>query len=146
MWGGDDPDCRKPMVWQDLVYEPEVSHPFNKPRPEDEVIFNQELFEWYKKIIAVRNENPVLALGDINFFLIDNESEILGYKRNFNEDEMIIILNNKNEPTDYKLNLTEIQSDAEGFEDLIDGNEYKNENGIINLSLQPYQILILKKI
>lgn len=23
MWGGDDPDCRKPMVWSDMVYEPE---------------------------------------------------------------------------------------------------------------------------
>ena len=37
MWGGDDPDCRKPMVWPDMKYEMEASHPFNKPRPKDEV-------------------------------------------------------------------------------------------------------------
>ena len=146
MWGGDDPDCRKPMVWADLNYEPEASHPFNKPRPIDDVRFNKELFDWYKKMIAVRNENPVLALGDINFFLIDNENEILSYKRTLGDDEIIIILNNKNEPAEYKLNLNQTLSKAETFEELIGGKKYNSENGIINLSLRPYQILILKKI
>ena len=23
MWGADDPDCRKPLIWDDLVYEDE---------------------------------------------------------------------------------------------------------------------------
>ncbi len=27
MWGADDPDERKPMVWPDLVYETECAHP-----------------------------------------------------------------------------------------------------------------------
>ena len=145
MWGGDDPDCRKPMVWSDLNYESEVSHPFNKPRPKDDVFFNQELFEWYRKMITIRNENHVLALGDINFFLIDNENEILGYERTLSDDKMIIILNNKNESTEYKLNLNQQISDAEVFEDIVDGSEYNSTNGIINLSLKPYQILILKE-
>jgi len=145
MWGGDDPDCRKPMVWPDLNYEPEVSHPFNKPRPKDYVSFNQELFEWYKKLIYIRNDNLVLALGDINFFLIDNENEILGYERTLGDDKMIILLNNKNEPIEYKLRLNQPSSDSEVFEDLIDGSEYNNANGIINFSLQPYQIMILRE-
>ena len=145
MWGGDDPDCRKPMVWQDLVYEPEGSHPFNKPRPKDEVIFNQDLFDWYKKMISLRNENPVLSLGDLNFFLIDNENEILGYQRALDDDKIIIILNNKNESAEYELKLNKSLLDVENFEDLIDGSDYTNSNGIINLSLHPYQIMILRK-
>jgi glycosidase len=145
MWGGDDPDCRKPMVWSDLNYEPEVSHPFNKPRPIDDVSFDQELFEWYKKLIYIRNENPVLALGDINFFLIDNENEILGYERTFGDDKMVIILNNKNEITDYKPNLNESLPGSKVFQDLIEGREFKTTNGIIDLSLEPYQIVILKE-
>ncbi|NOX18135.1 MAG: glycoside hydrolase family 13 protein, partial [Chlorobi bacterium] len=28
MWGGDDPDDRKPMVWKELTYETETAHPF----------------------------------------------------------------------------------------------------------------------
>ena len=95
-------------------------------------------------MINIRNENPVLALGDINFFLIDNENEILGYERTLGDDKMIIILNNKNVITDYKLDLNQPLSDAESFEDLIDGREYNNTNGIVNLSLQPYQIMILR--
>jgi len=109
------------------------------------VSFNQELFEWYKKLIYIRNDNLVLALGDINFFLIDNENEILGYERTLGDDKMIILLNNKNEPIEYKLRLNQPSSDSEVFEDLIDGSEYNNANGIINFSLQPYQIMILRE-
>ncbi len=145
MWGGDDPDCRKPMVWQDLNYEPEVSHPFNKPRPKDDVIFNQNLFDWYKKTISIRNDNPVLALGDINFFLIDDENEILGYERTFGDDRMLIILNNKNKITDCKLNLNKLLPGENIFQELIEGKEFKSTNGIVDLTLKPYQIMILKK-
>ena len=123
---------------------PEVSHPFNKPRPKDDVNFNQELFEWYKKLIDIRKENTVLALGNINFFLVDNENEILGYERTLSDDKMIIILNNKNEPAEYKLNLNKPLSETDNFEDLIDGSEHINSNGFINLSLKPYQIMILR--
>ena len=28
MWGADDPDTRKPMVWNDLKYDDEKTHPF----------------------------------------------------------------------------------------------------------------------
>ena len=145
MWGGDDPDCRKPMVWEDIVYEPETTHPFNNPRSEDEVIFNQNLFEWYKKIIQIRNENPVLSLGDINFFLIDDENEILGYERTLGDDRILIILNNKNKFTDCKLNLNKLLPGENILQELIEGKEFKSTNGIIDLSLEPYQIMILKK-
>jgi glycosidase len=145
MWGGDDPDCRKPMVWQDLNYEPEVSHPFNKPRPKDDVIFNQILFDWYKKLISIRKDNPVLALGDINFFLIDDENEILGYERAFGDDKIIVILNNQNKITDCKLDLNKLLPGENTLQELIEGKEFKSTNGIIELSLEPYQIMILKK-
>jgi glycosidase len=145
MWGGDDPDCRKPMIWPDLIYEPEVSHPFDKPRSKDDVSFNQKLFEWYKKLINIRNENPVLALGDIDFFLIDNENEIFGYERTLGDDKMIIILNNKNKMTDYKLNLSNSLPGEDIFKDLIEGREFKSTNRIIDLSLEAYQIMILKE-
>ena len=145
MWGGDDPDCRKPMVWPDLNYEPETSHPFNKPRPIDDVSFNQGLFDWYKKLIHIRNENPVLALGDINFFLIDNENEILGYQRTLGDDKFYIILNNKNKTADYKLKLNDFFSDEKVLEELISGNKFKSSDGNFDLLLEPYEIMILKE-
>ena len=27
MWGANDPDCRKPMLWDDIDYEPETTRP-----------------------------------------------------------------------------------------------------------------------
>ena len=32
MWGADDPDPRKPMVWADLKYEDETIHPLGHAR------------------------------------------------------------------------------------------------------------------
>ena len=146
MWGGDDPDCRKPMVWPDLNYEPEISHPFNKPRPKDEVSFNQNLFGWYKKLINIRKDNPVLALGDINFFLIDNKNKVLGYERTLDGKKMFIILNNQNKSTEFKLNLNKMLPDGNTLKDMIAEKTFNVEDGIIDLPLEPYQILILKKV
>ncbi len=145
MWGGDDPDCRKPMVWQDLHYEPEASHPFNKPRPKDEVSFNRKLFDWYKELINIRSENPVLALGDINFFLINNENKILGYERTLDNEKMLIILNNQDTATKFKLNLNKMLPDGNILKDLVEERTFNSKEGIIYLPLKPYQILILKK-
>ncbi len=145
MWGGDDPDCRKPMVWEDLIYDPEITHPFNESRPKDDVSFNQILFEWYKKLIYIRNENQVLALGDINFFLIDNENKILGYERTLGDDKMFIILNNQNKFIEYKLNLNKSLQDEIILDELIEGRVFKTANGIIELSFEPYQTMILKE-
>ncbi|MDZ7625192.1 MAG: alpha-glucosidase C-terminal domain-containing protein [Ignavibacteriaceae bacterium] len=144
MWGGDDPDCRKPMVWQELDYENEMSHPFNKSRPSDEVSYNQELYEWYKKLIHIRNENEVLALGDLNFFLIDDGNNILGYERTIGDNKIFIILNNQDKPIEYKLSLDKLFPDGDTLEELVADKEYQNDNGIIDLALEPYQVMILK--
>jgi glycosidase len=144
MWGGDDPDCRKPMVWPGFYYEPETTHPFGQSRPEDKVIFDQNLFDWYKKLFHIRNDNSILSLGDINFFLIDNDSEILGFERIMGQDKMFIILNNKNKSSDFKLEFNESHPEEYIFTDLIEGRDLRCINGRIDLSLKPYQILILK--
>jgi glycosidase len=144
MWGGDDPDCRKPMIWPEMNYEAEVSHPFNKPRPKDEVSFNQELYEWYKKLINVRNENEVLALGDLNFFLIDDANNILGYERTNGDDIIIVILNNQDKPIEYKLRMNKLLPDEDKVEDLVTGKDYQSNNGVFELPIEPYQILILR--
>ncbi len=77
MWGGDDPDCRKPMVWPELEYETETAHPLGKSRPADEVYFDEDLFDWYRKLIGIRKSNPSLSLGEIEFFLLDEKTKFL---------------------------------------------------------------------
>ena len=56
MWGGDDPDERKPMVWPGMVFSNEASHPFGAPRPSDPVFFDSSLFEHYRGLIGHAGE------------------------------------------------------------------------------------------
>ena len=54
MWGADMSDTRKPLIWPDYDFEPEIVHPYNRERTVDEVKFDNELFEYYRKLIKMR--------------------------------------------------------------------------------------------
>ena len=133
MWGGDDPDCRKPMVWPDMKYETETTHPFGKKRPADEVKFDQSLFDWYKKLAEIRKDNPVLSLGKIEFVAKDDVNKILEYKRYNDSQSLIILVNDKNCEVDYKINKGLMR-------DLLTGLQFDTSN---KMKLNPFQIMIL---
>lgn len=95
MWGANDPDCRKPMVWDDLEYEDEVTLPDGgtKASP-DKVGVNRDLLAHYKKLIALRNELPALRTGSFQTVLADNPRQIYGFKRVLGDQQVIVLLNN----------------------------------------------------
>lgn len=95
MWGADDPDDRKPMVWPDLTYESERSHPVpGKTRTSDDVKFEKELFEYYKKLVGIRNRNEALRRGDFSTLLADDNNSLYAFKRTSGKNEIIVVLNN----------------------------------------------------
>ena len=104
MWGADDPDCRKPLWWPDFSFEPETRHgvtPYDKAV--DEVKFNNELFDYYKKLIEIRKNNQVLSNGDIEFIIANGKT--LAYKR-FNETETLFVLFNlETYPVDFPIDM-----------------------------------------
>ncbi|HYE59129.1 MAG TPA: glycoside hydrolase family 13 protein, partial [Rhodothermales bacterium] len=64
MWGGDDPDDRKPMVWADLEpYQPEASAPRGIQRTPDPVRVDTALLGYYRRAIALRKDEPALRRG-----------------------------------------------------------------------------------
>jgi len=93
MWGADDPDDRKPMVWPDLDYEAETEHPFDSERPRDPVRFRQDLFETYQTLIALRNEHAVLRRGDLSFLEADDERQMITLARTEGEAAMLVTIN-----------------------------------------------------
>jgi cyclomaltodextrinase len=141
MWGGDDPDCRKPMVWRGLDYETETADPLGRIRKPDPVQFNQELFSWYKKLISIRNNNNVLSLGNLKFFLIDNNKKIIGYSRTLGKETFYIILNNKNKDDSVAI---KVDGAGEYLTDLINYKRTKRENDIYKIILPAYGIAVLK--
>jgi cyclomaltodextrinase len=96
MWGADDPNPRKPLIWPDLQFETERAHPLGLPRPADEVAFNADLFDYYRQLIRIRKENPVLATGDIEFIVADDANQTLAYRRFNDKGQQVVAVFNAN--------------------------------------------------
>ncbi len=142
MWGGDDPDCRKPMVWPEFEYEPEASHPFGEARPVDSVAFDTGLFEWYKTLVHIRRQEKALRRGDIRFLLAPEDEPVLGFVRFLNADSLWIILNNS--PESRVVQFQHGQIAAPAVVDRISGRTFHPRDRLYSFRLRPYQILILK--
>ncbi len=144
MWGGDDPDCRKPMLWPELSYEPEMSHPYGLPRPVDQVQFEVEIFDWYKKLIHIRKENKILSKGSINFFYKNDSNGILGYSREYKQKYILILLNSSKRLRVQQVELNDFSLENHSLKDLISNGIYIINNGMLNLEFKPFQIYILQ--
>lgn len=95
MWGANDPDSRKPMVWDDIQYDDEVFDHFgNKKKTGDKVSVNQDLYSYYKQWISIRNSHPALRIGDFKTIFIDDSHDVYGFSRKDNNETLLIFLNN----------------------------------------------------
>ena len=110
MWGADDPHDRKPMIWDDLVYENEIINEqsgFKTGFGIYTVEQNKNLLEFYKTIIKIRNDNEPLKTGTIKFIYSDNEKRAFAFESVI-EDQKIICAFNLGEsdvsiPLDYEV-------------------------------------------
>jgi len=136
---GDDPDCRKPMTWSEMIFDDEIGSAFGAERLRDKVAFDNTLFNWYQKLIQIRKNNRELSIGNLEFSSFNNEYKTLVFKRTFAENTTFVVINNSYIPHTMSLIL-------EGNEliDLISNNEVSKREGEFNLELKPYDIQILK--
>jgi len=144
MWGGDDPDCRKPMVWKELKYETETTHPYGKSRPSDEVKFDEKLFNWYRNMASIRNENKSLSLGDIKFYNLNEAKSILAYKRTLGKESILIVVNNNPNSNEIDLKQEIIGGGRPFLVNLVNFDKIDLSKNTYKLILEPYQIMILK--
>jgi glycosidase len=125
MWGANDPCCRKPMVWEDMIYKDETTLPAqSKKKVPDKVAFDKEMFNHYKKLIALRNSNIALRLGDFVTLLTDNKNRLYGYSRNYKGQYIVIILNNGERESSFKLSVLK----AGNYKDILNGEILKTIN------------------
>ncbi len=100
MYGPDDPDERKPMLWEDLEYDVEKSHPLpNRTRPADPNIFDRDLFEFYRKMIALRHEMPALMYGDFEILPETSAEDVFGFSRSDGSRQVIVLFNRSSQQT-----------------------------------------------
>lgn len=138
MWGGDDPDCRKPMVWPELNYEAEASHSLGKPRPADKVEFDQTLFNFYKTMIKIRKDHPALMAGSLKHCLIDNERSLWCFKRILLDESVIIIINNSD-----RSQALSVDVDRQHWMDPISSNSYVALDGKLDLRIDRKSAVML---
>lgn len=96
MWGSNDPDCRKPMVWQDKKYDSEIFNPDQSKHEADKVSFNLDLFNWYKKFIGLRNQYKAIKLGNYTTIATNDAEKTYAFSRKLGNEEVIVIINRSN--------------------------------------------------
>lgn len=100
MYGADDPHDRKPMIWEDLIYDNEVINKnsgFKTGFGDYTVEQNKDLLEFYKRIIEIRNENEQLKIGTIKFIYSDNDKRTFAFESVLDDKKTISIFNLGNE-------------------------------------------------
>jgi alpha-amylase len=122
MEGNADPDNRRNMEW--------------------DRINNSEILKFYRHLIKMRNTNPALISGD--FKLLDYDSCFISYKREKNEDSVIVIMNVQNKEKDIIVNIPNIPNNAQQYEDLLTNKTYNIDNEKLQLKLKPLDVIILQ--
>ncbi len=97
MWGADDPDDRKPMLWADLRYDAETHDPLGRERAADPVDFDADLFAFYKEAIALRTGSDALRHGDFTVLLTDDARNLFAFSRSLDDETMVVVFNRSDE-------------------------------------------------
>lgn len=117
MSGETDPYCRKPMQWQNTK--------------------NNELLEYFKKLIHIRTSSNALRIGNFRSLLVDDETGVYAYTRNSSAETMLCILCAKETNCKrFSLKLPKEFSSFEKLKDILSGNEIPNVDGMISLDYE----------
>ena len=94
------------------------------------------ILNFYKKLIAFRKENPVIAKGKIQFNEEENEA-VLGYTRTLDDQKLTVLCNLKEEPAEVKWTA------GNGMRKVL-GN-YRDDVDVKDgrIVLRPYEFLVL---
>ena len=119
MWGADDPDDRKPMVWPEFNFTPETHHPYGKPRPVDSNQFDQDLHQYYQTLALLKKDHAALRQGSVEIVQADPEEAAFIFKRILQDETIWVLLNNSKQ--DWALVDMSKYTSKKSFEDVFSG-------------------------
>jgi len=123
MEGGPDPDCRRPMIW-------------------DEAHQNRELFRWYCRLIRLRRDRVALRRGAVRTWWVDPLTGGYAFLRLADEEAVGVVLNNGPQRAAATLDARAF-GDARQLVDALSGEVFSVERGRVTLPLQPWQGRVL---
>lgn len=149
MWGGNDPDSRKPMLWPDISYQDEQYLADGRKRDKnsiDTVVINTDLKTYYQQLITIRKNYPALQLGDFKTLLVNDAKNLYGFQRSYSVDSakqtLWILFNNAS--TEQKVTIA--AADAKHFINLMTMKKYNvlTEQLILTLPAKSSMVLLKK--
>jgi cyclomaltodextrinase / maltogenic alpha-amylase / neopullulanase len=140
MWGADDPDNRKPLIWTDLVFEPESADPLGRSRNPDRVQADTTKLAFYRSLARMRRDNPVFTYGDLEYLLVDDENDVMAYRRASDSVRAYVVFNNSGERQ-----MVQFDADSPGiYVDLLrEGVILSMETNRVTIDMQPRSARVL---
>ena len=138
MTGADDPDTRKPLVWPDIPFDDETQSEYSEYKYSEKPKFDSEIYEYYKSMIQLRKSSEAFIYGNFEFENFDDDKNILGYRRTFNDESFLILFNNNDQQ-----NTLQVPLDISGYRIVFSYQADADQNGKI-LTLPPYSGLVLR--
>ncbi len=77
MYGADDPDNRKPLVWQDIEFDIERQSDFSAYSYAEKPVFDNDMYEYYKSLIGLRKSSKAFVYGKYEMTEVSNAQNIL---------------------------------------------------------------------
>lgn len=123
--GGDDPDCRKPMIW-------------------DKSKWNMKLLELYRFLVKLRQEYEALRKGRFVTLKVEGEKGVLAFGRKTQREFLIIVMNTTHTRITANVYVDGIDTEKSNAFELKDREIVKVNNGVLKDSLKSYQWKIYK--
>ena len=95
------------------------------------------VFHYYKKLIALRTENPIMVYGKYDLLLEDSE-ELYVYTRTMEEEKLLVVCSFVDHEVTFAL-----PEEFRGAQSLISNMENDYTQG--TMVLKPYEAFVLKK-
>ncbi|MEJ6952550.1 glycoside hydrolase family 13 protein [Natronospora cellulosivora (SeqCode)] len=123
MEGGDDPDCRRCMIW-------------------DKEEQDLEFFNYYKKLITLRRNFVSLRRGALKTIIIDEVKNIFAFMRSYKDQKKLVIINNSSIAQKYYLKAEHLDYQRK-IEDHLTGESCTLKNDAYMIELPEYSARIL---
>ncbi len=146
---GRDENKRAPMYWSTtnltgMTFGPEdmeaVTHNFGTY--EDQVDDPMSIYNYYKRAVRLRNENPEIARGTTQVIDRLNQGDIAAITRSYEDSSIAILYNLSEEEVEVKLTDTDIN--IEEIRGYLSTNGAAVTLGGDVLTMPPYSIVVLK--
>jgi len=98
MWGGDDPDNRKPMPWPEFPMEAESTFEVNGDDRAWPVTFDSSMYRYYRTVHALRKDLLPLRTGTMQTLLLDDVASLYAFVRASGSEKVYVAVNAGDRP------------------------------------------------